>query len=82
MNKDDKSPDTYGRGPAASPEGDTARVRSLKWIQTVSPIVGGTRHERIEIAAYYLSEKRGFIPGYELEDWAKAQALVESLEHD
>ena len=25
-------------------------------------------------AAYYLSEKRGFEPGYELEDWLQAEA--------
>jgi Protein of unknown function (DUF2934) len=27
-------------------------------------------------AAYYLAEKRGFVPGYELEDWLKAEAQI------
>ena len=30
----------------------------------------------IEEAAYFLSEKRGFKPGHELEDWLKAKAQI------
>ena len=33
------------------------------------------RH-RIEVAAYYLAEKRGFHPGYELQDWLAAEKQV------
>ena len=28
-------------------------------------------------AAYYCAEKRGFVPGHELEDWLEAEARVE-----
>lgn len=31
---------------------------------------------RIEEAAYRLAEKRGFIPGYELDDWLEAEIQV------
>jgi hypothetical protein len=30
----------------------------------------------IEEAAYFLSEKRGFTPGHELEDWLQAKAQI------
>jgi hypothetical protein len=32
------------------------------------------RHERIAVQAYYLAEKRGFIPGAELDNWLAAEA--------
>jgi Protein of unknown function (DUF2934) len=35
------------------------------------------REKRIAEAAYYRAEKRGFAPGYALEDWLAAEALVE-----
>lgn len=31
----------------------------------------------IEEAAYYLAEKRGFVPGYEMEDWLEAKKQIE-----
>ena len=33
-------------------------------------------HSMIQEAAYYLAEKRGFAPGWELEDWLKAKAQI------
>lgn len=35
------------------------------------------REKRIAEAAYYRAEKRGFAPGYALEDWLVAEALVD-----
>ena len=40
----------------------------------------GTRVDRDKLiaeAAYYRAEKRGFAPGYALEDWLTAEALVD-----
>lgn len=34
------------------------------------------QRQMIEIAAYHLAEKRGFSPGYELDDWLKAEAEI------
>lgn len=31
---------------------------------------------KIQEAAYYLAEKRGFAPGHELADWLKAKAQI------
>ena len=33
----------------------------------------------IEEAAYHLAEKRGFTPGYELEDWLQAEAQIKKV---
>lgn len=38
------------------------------------------RYEAIALAAYYLSEQRGFAPGHELEDWCEAEAQFD-LQH-
>jgi hypothetical protein len=35
------------------------------------------RQRRIELAAYYRAERRGFEPGHELEDWLDAEAETE-----
>ena len=35
------------------------------------------RQKRIELAAYYRAERRGFTPGHELEDWLEAESEVE-----
>lgn len=32
----------------------------------------------ITVAAYYLSEQRGFSPGQEMEDWLRAEKEIES----
>ncbi len=43
----------------------------------MSPIAQSDRDKWIAEAAYYRAEKRGFIPGYALEDWLVAEALVD-----
>jgi len=35
------------------------------------------RDRRIAEAAFYRAEKRGFVPGFALEDWLAAEALVD-----
>jgi hypothetical protein len=35
------------------------------------------REKWIAEAAYYRAEKRGFVPGFALEDWVAAEALVD-----
>jgi hypothetical protein len=32
----------------------------------------------IQMAAYFRAERRGFAPGYEVEDWMAAEAEVEA----
>lgn len=35
------------------------------------------RARRVAVAAYYRAERRGFTPGYEIEDWLAAEAETE-----
>lgn len=37
------------------------------------------RWEMISVAAYHKAEKRGFEPGYELQDWAEAEKEIAAL---
>ena len=37
------------------------------------------RHALIAEAAYLRAERRGFVPGYETEDWLAAEAEVDAL---
>ena len=39
-----------------------------------SPV--GDREERVRMAAYFRAERRGFVSGYEVEDWFAAEAEV------
>jgi len=43
--------------------------------ESVDPDV---RRELVAAEAYFLAERRGFAGGNELEDWAAAEALVDS----
>jgi hypothetical protein len=36
------------------------------------------RHHRVEVAAYFLAERRGFVPGHELDDWLEAEDAIEA----
>lgn len=36
------------------------------------------RHHRIQVAAYYLAEHRGFAPGHEVDDWLAAEDAIEA----
>jgi hypothetical protein len=35
------------------------------------------RHQMIEVAAYYLAESRGFVPGREMDDWLSAERAID-----
>lgn len=36
------------------------------------------RHHRIAEAAYFKSERRGFAPGYDLDDWREAEQEIDA----
>jgi hypothetical protein len=60
------SPDASQTGP--SPQ--TAPARSAP---------SASREALIAIAAYYRAERRGFLPGYEQEDWLAAEREIDGL---
>ncbi|GAO37412.1 hypothetical protein SCT_2834 [Sulfuricella sp. T08] len=45
-------------------------------IQSEVSAMEETTRLMIEEAAYFLAEKRGFKPGYELADWLQAEAQI------
>lgn len=44
-----------------------------------APILPEQRRNYIEMAAYYIAERRGFAPGNPLEDWVQAEAEIDRL---
>ena len=38
------------------------------------------RRRKVEEAAYYLAQKRGFSPGYEMQDWLAAEEEIDRQE--
>lgn len=41
-------------------------------------IAPGTIEQKIAEAAYYKAEKRGFAPGYEMQDWLDAEREIKA----
>ena len=53
-----------------------ARTKKPNKPNTVPP---EQRRNYIEMAAYYIAERRGFAPGNPLEDWVQAEAEIDRL---
>jgi len=64
--------------PAATKAGPAARKTAVK---AGAPAVaaGVGRDEMVRTAAYFRAERRGFAPGYDIEDWLAAEAEVRTL---
>lgn len=60
-------------GIAATPE-------CIRWTQTVHQKAVVKRHNRIAVAAYLISEARGFEPGHDAEDWIAAQSQIDGVD--
>lgn len=62
----------------ASPTKKPAAPRKATARPAVSPAggAGADRAELVRMAAYFRAERRGFAPGYEIEDWLAAEAEV------
>jgi hypothetical protein len=43
------------------------------------PVTAEQRYHYVEVAAYYIAEKRGFDAGSTSEDWARAELEIERL---
>jgi Protein of unknown function (DUF2934) len=59
---------------------DAILSSEISWTQTAHKPPVASRHSRIAIAAYYLSEARGFEPGHDEEDWDLAQLKIDDLD--
>lgn len=58
---------------AAAPKAAAARTKKPKGVPPEQ------RRNYIEMAAYYIAERRGFAPGNPLEDWVQAEAEIDRL---
>jgi hypothetical protein len=45
--------------------------------ETKLQLLMAERHKRIEVAAYFLAERRGFAPGHALDDWLAAEDAID-----
>lgn len=69
------------KAPLAIETGDQASAkpkRAAKPKLALKP--AADRHERVAVAAYYLSEKRHFEPGGELDDWFAAENMIDAAD--
>jgi len=56
-----------------------AASRAILKIDVQVPwVTDSQRHDAVQVAAYYLAERRGFEPGHELEDWINAEAQLDA----
>jgi len=61
----------------AKPSARPPRRRKAK--ANAVPTPAAERYQLIAEAAYFISERRGFAPGSELEDWIEAEAEIARL---
>jgi hypothetical protein len=47
-----------------------------------TPLDGKQRRHYVEVAAYFMAERRGFMTGCESEDWLAAEAEIDRLFHE
>lgn len=65
---------------AKSKPAAAAKAAPAKAAKTSRPPVGADqRRNYVEVAAYYIAERRGFSGGDALEDWAAAEAEIDRL---
>lgn len=66
-----------GKLSARQAETGGSRALATAFIDLSGPIDAETRRRMVADAAYYRAEARGFITGYELEDWQAAEAEID-----
>lgn len=73
---------TVATKPAAKPVATKAAPTARKTaVKASAPVVATSlgRDEMVRTAAYFRAQRRGFAPGYEIEDWLAAEAEVRTL---
>lgn len=70
---------------ARTPVKKSAAKKSVPTTSNVNPVVTRPavsveqRHHYIEVAAFYVAQRRGFAPGNPVDDWAMAELEVDRL---
>ena len=62
--------------PALAPTKPSAPIKPAS---VVKPLSAGERARMVAEAAYYIAEKRGFVPGRAEQDWAEAERQIASM---
>jgi hypothetical protein len=57
-----------------------ATAESVQWTQAAHEHSLERRRERIAVAAYLMSEARGFAPGHDTDDWLHAQSHIDAID--
>lgn len=65
--------------PAPATARRSASIRSASLTARRTTLAGEDRQRLIAEAAYFRAERRGFVPGQELEDWLAAEIEVDAL---
>lgn len=68
-------PKAAPKSPPKTAPAKTARSRAKK----PAAVPEEQRRNYIEVAAYHIAERRGFVPGNPLEDWVQAEAEIDRL---
>ena len=61
---------------AAAKKVAPAKAAAARRTPKAAPSVAADRESLVRMAAYLRAERRGFAPGYEIEDWLAAEAEV------
>jgi len=64
--------------PVKAVESDNAQAAGGDIIPSEAPSQAQSREEQVRLAAYLAAERRGFAPGYEVEDWITAEQQVDA----
>lgn len=64
--------------PASKPKASTTKAEAAT-PQTEAPVNTEQRNHYVQVAAFYIAERRGFAPGNPAEDWAAAEIEVDRL---
>ncbi|CAG0953099.1 hypothetical protein RHDC4_00213 [Rhodocyclaceae bacterium] len=74
-----KAPAAPKAKPAAKPATKKKADKPMATGRPGHPVGEEQRRNYIEVAAYYIAERRGFNGGNALEDWAAAEAEIDRL---
>lgn len=74
------APRTAAKGvPKAAPAPRARKATDGAKASKPGAVPAEQRRNYIEMAAYYIAERRGFAPGNPLEDWVQAEAEIDRL---
>lgn len=66
--------------PAATPKTPAPQKKAVKAVSgKMANLTAEQRRYYVEVAAYYIAERRGFHGGSQVDDWVQAEAEIERL---